>query len=91
MEIVANILLVIGTLIILLCMAGFARSKNIFLSAKLVFIANIYGLSILLIGFVFKNLSITIAVKAFVLIVLNIIITIIINHLIIKKSANELN
>jgi multisubunit Na+/H+ antiporter MnhG subunit len=87
MIITANILIGIGCLIILLCSLGFFRSKNIFLSVKLVFICNIYGLSILLIGFALQKFNAPLMVKTLILIIVNIIITIIINHLVIKKAA----
>jgi multisubunit Na+/H+ antiporter MnhG subunit len=87
MIIFSNILIGLGCLIILLCSLGFFRSKNVFLSVKLVFICNIYGISILLIGFALQKFNAPLMVKTFILIITNIIITIIINHLIIKKSA----
>ncbi|MES2677572.1 MAG: hypothetical protein V4612_04590 [Pseudomonadota bacterium] len=89
MDIIANILSAIGSLIILLCAFGFMRSKDVFLSVKLVFIANIYGLSILLIGLFLETPTIILGIKTIILLTLNIIITIIINHLIVKKSAIE--
>ena len=89
MDIIADIFSVFGSLIILLCALGFIRSKDVFLSVKLVFIANIYGLSILLIGLFLKSPTIILGIKTTILIALNIIITIIINHLIVKKSAIE--
>lgn len=89
MDIIANILSAFGALIILVCALGVFRSKNVFLSVKLVFTANIYGLSILLIGLFLANPTIILAIKTSILTTLNIIITIIINHLIVKKSAIE--
>ena len=89
MDIIANILSAFGALIILVCALGVFRSKNVFLSVKLVFTANIYGLSTLLIGLFLANPTIILAIKTSILITLNIIITIIINHLIVKKSAIE--
>jgi len=89
MDIIGNILSAFGAVIILFCGIGLARSKNIFLSVKLVFIANIYGFSILIIGLSLKTPSLILGIKASVLIALNIIITIIINHLIVKKLAIE--
>jgi multisubunit Na+/H+ antiporter MnhG subunit len=87
MIIFSNALIGLGCLIILLCSLGFLRSNNIFLSVKLVFICNIYGISILLIGFALQKFNAPLMVKTFILIIVNIIITIIINHLIIKKLA----
>jgi len=87
MIIFSNVLIGIGCLIILLCSLGFFRSKNVFLSVKLVFICNIYGISILLIGFALQKFNAPLLVKTFILIITNIIITVIINHLIIKKAS----
>lgn len=85
--VIANLLIGLGCLIILLCSLGFLRSQNVFLSVKLVFICNIYGVSILLIGFALQKFNAPLMVKTFILIIINIIITIIINHLVIKKAA----
>ena len=87
MIIIADILLIFGALIMSLCTVGFFRSSNIFLSVKLIFISNVYGLSILLVGFLLQDPTIVLAIKIAILIALNIIITVIINHLIIKNHA----
>ncbi len=71
----------------MLCSLAFFRSKNIFLSVKLVFICNIYGVSILLIGFALQKFNASLIVKTSILIIVNVIITIIINHLVVKKAA----
>jgi multisubunit Na+/H+ antiporter MnhG subunit len=85
----ANALIIIGCLIALFCLVGFYKSNNIFLSVKMVFICNTYGISLLLIGFALQRLSILLMIKALILISLNIIITIILNHIIIKKVAGD--
>jgi multisubunit Na+/H+ antiporter MnhG subunit len=89
MNIVADFLIIAGCLIMLLCALGFLRSKDIFLSIKLVFISNVYGLSLLLTGFVLQKFNAALIIKIFILIALNIIITIIINHLIVKKAVAD--
>jgi multisubunit Na+/H+ antiporter MnhG subunit len=87
MIIISDIMIGMGCLIILICCLGFLKSKNIFLSVKLVFICNIYGVSMLLIGFVLQKFNPPLVVKTIILIITNIVITIIINHLVIKKAA----
>ncbi|MFT6077507.1 MAG: multisubunit Na+/H+ antiporter MnhG subunit [Myxococcota bacterium] len=87
MNIASNIFSIFGVLIFMLCALGLFKSKDIFVRIKLIFIANIYGFSLLLIGFLFKNPSIILSIKIILLILLNIIITILINHLIIKKIS----
>lgn len=89
LEILSTTLSIFGALIILLCAIGFLKSKDVFLSVKLVFIANIYGFSILLIGLYLQTPTIALAIKTFILIALNTIITAIVNHLIVKKAAIE--
>jgi multisubunit Na+/H+ antiporter MnhG subunit len=88
-EIIGNIIAVFGVLIISACVIGFLKTKNLFLSVKLAFILNIYGVSILLIGLFLQNPSIALALKMALLVAINIMITIIINHLIIKKNENN--
>ncbi|MFT6106630.1 MAG: multisubunit Na+/H+ antiporter MnhG subunit [Rickettsiales bacterium] len=85
MNIAANIFSIFGALIIMLCALGYLRNKNIFIPVKLVFIANIYGLSFLMIGFMLNNLSAILSIKITLLILFNILITIIINHIIVKQ------
>jgi len=87
MIILANTLIIIGCLIMLLCLIGFLRSNNVFLSIKLVFICNIYGISLLLAGFALQKFNASLIIKTTIIISLNIIITIIVNHLIVKKVA----
>ncbi len=89
LEILSTTLSIFGALIILLCAIGFLKSKDVFLSVKLVFIANIYGFSILLIGLYLQTPTIALVIKTFILIALNTIITAIVNHLIVKKAAIE--
>ncbi|MFT6332922.1 MAG: multisubunit Na+/H+ antiporter MnhG subunit [Lentimonas sp.] len=85
---IASFFILVSLSIILLCAVGFLRSKSIFTLVKLIFINNIYGVSLLLLGFLLKNMSFNLAVKVFLLLTLNVIFTLIINRLIIKKAAN---
>lgn len=83
--------MIIGCLIILICAAAFLESPDVFLSAKLAFTANIYGVSMLLIGFALQSFNTILMIKTLIIIILNIIITIIINHSIIRKAGTDQN
>ncbi|MFT5703282.1 MAG: multisubunit Na+/H+ antiporter MnhG subunit [Rickettsiales bacterium] len=91
MSLIAAILAIFGSLLIALSMIGFYKSRNVFLSVKLIFICNIYGVSLLLIGLFLENPSLKLAIKTFILLALNIIISFIVNYLIVKKSTENLS
>jgi multisubunit Na+/H+ antiporter MnhG subunit len=86
MIIISKIISAIGISIILLCAASFFRSKNVFISVKIISTANLYGLSMLLIGFFLKNPSAAFAVKITLLLICNFILTAIMNRIIAKKA-----
>lgn len=89
MIILSNILIILGCLIILICAIAYSKSSDVFLSVKLAFTSNIYGISLLLLGFALQNFTIILMIKTLIIIVLNIVITIIINHSVIRKAGAE--
>lgn len=87
LNLIANILTLTGAVIILLCAINFLKSRNIFNSIHFVILANIYGISILLIGTILKNYQLQNLLKIIILIILNLIITVILNQTFIKNAA----
>ncbi len=86
LNLIANILIILGSIIILLCCINFLRSKDIFESIHYVILANIYGLSILLFGIAFKYYQIQNLLKIIILIAINWIITVILNQIFNKNA-----
>ena len=77
MTIIANVIILFSLALILLSAVAFFKSTNIYLSAKLLLINNIYGISLLLIGLFLRNPSFHFLVQIFLLILLNLLVTLI--------------
>jgi len=89
LELIANILIITGNLIILLCAINFLKSKNILISVQFAVLSNIYGLSILLIGIILKNFNFQNLLKIAIIIILNLIITIILQQIFNRKAIMD--
>jgi multisubunit Na+/H+ antiporter MnhG subunit len=82
----ANILIITGLLIIILCAIAIFKAKDIYQYIHFVSISNIYGLSILLIGLGLDKYSLVSMIKIISLVLFNIIITIIITQSIARRA-----
>ncbi len=82
----ANILMIIGSLITLISAINFLKSKNILNNIHYITLANIYGISIILIGLAIKDHQIQNLVRILVIIIINLIVAVILNKIFINRE-----
>jgi len=86
---IADILIIVGGLIILLCAISFCRNKNILHILHYVILANIYGVSTILIGIAIRKYEMQSAIKIIVIIILNLIISVILNRILNQNICGD--
>ena len=89
LNLIANILIISGALIILFCSINFFRNNNILNMIHNVILANIYGVSTLLIGIAIRNYQIQNMLKIGVIIILNLIISVILNRILNQNIGSD--
>jgi multisubunit Na+/H+ antiporter MnhG subunit len=81
MLLLAHILSILGGVIILLAAINFSKARDAFGAIHFALLANIYGISILLLGIALKQLSLIALIKMLALILLNIIASLILGQI----------